>query len=100
VVQAEESSAAAGAEVVIGRAVERRGCAAGGLSKEDTVRLSKFTLGQEIREVAEAGVETSHEKVMVSISRQVDSFAEIGFLRAASQSIDSAMATAALEKQE
>jgi len=70
----------------------------GGLSKEDTVRLSKVTLGWEIREVAVAGEETSQEKVIASISRQVDLFAEIGFWRAASQPIDSAMATAALEK--
>jgi len=99
-VQADESLAAAGAEAVMGRAVERRGCATEGLFKEETVRLSKFTLGREIREVAEARVDTSQEKVMVSISQQVDSFAEIGFLRAASQPINSAMATAALEKRE
>jgi len=100
VVQAKESSAAAGAEAVVGRAVERRGCAAGGLSKEDTVRLSKFTMGWEIKEVTEAGVDTSQEKLIVSMSWQVDSLAEMGFLRAASQPIDLAMATAALEKWE
>jgi len=71
-----------------------------GVSKEDMVRLSKFTLGQEIKEEAVAGEETSQEKVIVSISWQVDSFAEIGFLRAASQPIDSAIATVALEKWE
>ena len=43
------------------------------MSKEETVRLSKFTLGREIKEEAAAGEETSQEKVMVSISRQVDS---------------------------
>jgi len=99
VVRAEESLAAAGAEVAVGKAVERRGCAAGGLSKEDTVRLSKLTLGREIKAEATAGEETSQEKVILSMSRQVDSFAEMGFLRASSHPIDSAMATAALENR-
>ncbi len=99
-VWAEESSAAAGAEVDVGRAVERSGCDAGGLSKEDTVRLSKFTIGWETEEVTEAWLGSSQEKEIVSTSWQVDSLAEMGFLRAASHSIDLAMATAALEKQE
>ena len=70
------------------------------MSKEDTVRLSKFTLGWEIKEEAAAGEETSQEKVIVLISQQMDSLAEMGFLRAVSQPIDLAMAMAALEKQE
>lgn len=76
-----------------------KGLCDGGLSKEDTVRLSKFTLGREIEEEAMAGEETSQEKVIVSISQQVDSFAEMGFLRASSHPIDSAIATAVLEKR-
>jgi len=99
-VWAEESSAAAGAEADVGRAVERSGCAAGGLSKEDMVRLSKFTVGWETTEVTKAGVESSQEKEIDSMLQRVGSLAEMGFLRAASQSIDSAMATAALEKRE
>jgi len=84
----------------MGRAVERSGCDAGGLSKEDMVRLSKFTVGWETEEVTKAGLDSSQEKEIVSMSRWVNSLAEMGFLRAVSQSIDLAMATVALEKQE
>jgi len=50
VVQTEESPATAGVEVEVGRAVERSGCGTRGLSKEDMVKLSKFTIGQETEE--------------------------------------------------
>jgi len=78
VVRTGESSATTGAEAV-GRAVERRGCAAGGLSKEDTVRLSKLTVGQETEEVTEAGLGTSQEEELVLMSQRLDSLAEMGW---------------------
>jgi hypothetical protein len=99
VVRAEESSAA-GAEVAVGRAVERSGWAAGGLSREDTVRLSKFTAGRKAEAVVEAWLGSSQEKEIVPMSRQVESFAEMGFCWPVSQSMDSAIATASLVKWE
>jgi len=64
------------------------------------VRLLKFTAGWEAGVVVEAWLDSSQEKEIVPMSRQVESFAEMGFWRPVSQSMDSAMAMASLVKWE
>jgi len=92
------SSLAAGVEAEVGTAVERRGCAGAGLSREKIVRMSKFTRGQEAGVERELWSEISQEKVIFSMSQWRDSLADMGFLRVASHSMDSTMATAAVVK--
>jgi len=96
----DEASWVVGVEATVRIAMERRTCAGGGLSREETVKLSKLTRGQEARVVRECWLAISQEKVMFSISQQRNSFAEIVLLCAASHSMDSAMATAEVEKEE
>jgi len=62
-----------------------------------TVTLSKLTRGQEV-EVGELRSESPQEKVIFSMSQWRDSLAEIGFWRTEAHSIDSTMATVAVEK--
>jgi len=94
----EEQSLATGVEAEVGIAVERRGWAGTRLSREETIRLSKLTKGQEAKVEGELRSESSQEKVIFSMSLWRDSLAEIGFWRAESHSIDSAMAIVAVEK--
>ncbi len=58
---------------------------------EETVMLSKLMSGQ-VAGVEELGTKISQEKVIWSMSWWRDSVVEMGFLRVASHSMDSAMA--------
>ena len=60
----EEASWVVGVEATVRIAMERRTCAGGGLSREETVKLSKLTRGQEAREVRECWSDISQEKEM------------------------------------
>jgi len=91
-------SLVAGVEAEVGTTVERRGCAGAGLSREETVRLSKFTRGLEAGMERELWSEISQEKVIFLMSQQRDSLAEMSFLRVVSHSMDSTIATAAVVK--
>jgi len=98
-VRTEELALAAGVEAEVRTAVERRGWAGAGLSREETVRLSEFTRGREAG-AARLVSGISQGKVILAISRRRDSVAEMGIFKASSHSIDSAMAQAAVEKRE
>jgi len=98
VVATEGLSLTRGGEAGVGTAVERRGCAGAGLSWEETVRLSKLTRGQEAGVERELWSRISQEKVIFSMSQWRDSLAEMGFLRVASHSMDSAIMTAVVVK--
>jgi len=71
----EEAFWTTGVEVGVGTAMERRTWARGGLSKEETINLSKSTRGWEAGVLREPGTVISQEKVMFSMSWQRDSFA-------------------------